>query len=93
MQKSPIVFHKLKTVFFYSVASIVLIVALGVSGLRLILTTANLYHEEVEQLASSLLEQPVKIGNMDAKLSGMIPTLIFHDVQLLSKKQINLYFI
>lgn len=86
MNKSPNVFHKLKTVFFYSIASIVIVAALGVSSLRLILTTANLYQIEVEELASNLLEQPVKIGRMDAALRGLVPTLIFHDVQLLSKK-------
>ena len=86
MENPPIVFHKIKTVLFYSVATVIIIVALAVSGLRLILTTANLYQEEVEQLASSLLEQPVKIGRMDAKLSGLMPTLIFHDVQVHSEK-------
>lgn len=76
--------YRLKNIVWYSLASIVIIVALGVSGLRFILTTADLYADEVEQLASSLLQQPVKIRQMDAKLSGIIPTLIFHDVQLLS---------
>ncbi|MCK5387124.1 MAG: hypothetical protein KAJ39_08050 [Gammaproteobacteria bacterium] len=86
MAKYHPLFHKFKSIVGYSIASVVIIVALGVSGLRLILTTANLYQQEVEQLASSLLEQPVKIGRMDAKLSGLMPTLIFYDVQLLSKK-------
>ena len=86
MVKASLFLHKLKTVFFYSVASVIIIIALGVSSLRLILTTANLYQEEVEQLASTLLEQPVKIGRMDAELSGMIPTLIFHNAQILSKQ-------
>ena len=55
MVKASLFLHKLKTVFFYSVASVIIIIALGVSSLRLILTTANLYQEEVEQLASTLL--------------------------------------
>ncbi len=79
-------FHRFKFVVGYTIAAIVIIIALGVSGLRLLLTTANLYQAEVEQLAVSLLKQPVKIGRMDARLSGLIPTLIFHDVQLISKK-------
>lgn len=86
MKKVLLVLHKFKTVFFYSVASVIIIIALGVSGLRLMLTTANLYQEEVEQLASTLLEQPVKIGRMDAELSGFVPTLIFHDVEITSPK-------
>ena len=86
MAKTHPLFHKLKSVLGYSIATVVIIVALGVSGLRFILTTANVYQGEVEQLASTILEQPVKIGRMDAKLSGLIPTLIFHNVQLISEK-------
>lgn len=86
MKKVLLVLHKFKTVFFYSIAAVIIIIALGVSALRLMLTTANLYQEEVEQLASTLLEQPVKIGRMDAELSGLIPTLIFHDVKIISEK-------
>lgn len=86
MENPTIVFHKIKTVLFYSIATVIIIIALAVSGLRLILTTANLYQKEVEQLASSLLKQPVKIGRMDAKLSGLVPTLIFHNVQVHSEK-------
>lgn len=85
MSKTHPLFHKFKSIVGYSIAIIVIVAALAVSGLRLLLTTANLYHNEVEQLASSLLLQPVKIGRMDAELSGLVPTLIFHDVDLLSK--------
>ena len=86
MSKFNTLFHKLKAVVGYSIAIIVIVSALGVSGVRLLLTTANLYQHEVEQLASSILQQPVKIGRMDAKLSGLVPTLIFHDIQILSEK-------
>ena len=86
MEKTLSLFHKIKSVVGYSIASVVIIIALGVSGVRLVLTTANLYQDEVEQLASSLLKQPVKIARMDAKLSGLMPTLIFYNVQLLSEK-------
>lgn len=86
MEKTHPLFHKLKSVIGYSIAIVVIVIALGVSGLRFILTTANIYQSEVEQLASSLLEQQVKIGRMDAKLSGLMPTLIFHDVQLISEQ-------
>ena len=86
MAKNHPLFHKIKSIVGYSIAVVVVVIALAVSGLRFILTTANLYQQEVEELASTLLEQPVKIGRMDAKLSGLIPTLIFHDVQLISEK-------
>jgi len=86
MAKNHPLFHKFKFVVGYTIATVVIIIALGVSGIRFLLTTANLYQNEVEQLASSLLKQPVKIGYMDAKLSGLMPTLIFHNVQLISKQ-------
>ncbi len=86
MAKYYLMFHKLKSIVGYSIAIVVIVTALGVSGLRFLLTTANLYQNEVEQLASELLKQPVKIGRMDARISGVVPTLIFHDVQLLSEK-------
>lgn len=86
MSKMHPLFHKFKAIVGYSVAIVVIVVALAVSGLRLLLTTANLYQAEVEQLASSLLLQPVKIGRMDAELSGLVPTLIFHNVELISSK-------
>lgn len=86
MAKNHPLFHKLKAVVGYSIAIVVIVGALGVSGLRLMLSTANIYQYEVEQFASDLFEQPVKIGRMDAKLSGLIPTLIFHNVELVSEK-------
>lgn len=86
MAKSHPLFHKLKAVVGYSIATVVIIIALAVSGLRLMLSTANVYQHEVEQFASSLFEQPVKIGRMDARLSGLMPTLIFHNIELLSTK-------
>ena len=86
MAKITALFHKFKSIVGYSIAFVVIIIALSVSGLRLILTTANLYQQEVEELASDLLKQTVKIGRMDAELIGLIPTLVFYDVQLLSGK-------
>ena len=86
MTKISTLYHKLKSIVGYSIAAVVIIVAVGISGLRLILTTADLYQSEIEQLASTLLKQPVKIGRMDAKLSNLVPTLIFNNVQLISKK-------
>lgn len=85
MAKINSLFHKIKSIVGYSFAIVVIFSALGVSGMRFLLTTANLYHDEVEQFASDVLNQPVKIGRMDAKLSGLVPTLIFHDVQLISE--------
>jgi len=87
MKNTYPLFHKFKSIIGYSFAAVVIIVALSISGLRFLLTTADLYQEEVETFASGLLEQPVKIGNMDAKLSGLVPTLIFKDVELISKQK------
>ena len=86
MEKLNFLYHKLKFIVGYSVATVVIVVAIAVSGFRLVLTTADSYQNEVEQLASSLLKQPVRIGRMDAKLSNFVPTLVFSGVQLVSKK-------
>lgn len=87
MKSTHPLFHKFKSIIGYSFATVVIIAALSISGLRFILTTADLYQKEVEVFASNLLEQPVKIGSLDAKLSGMVPTLIFKDVELISKQK------
>ena len=92
MAKRHPIFHKLKAIVGYTIATVVIVIALGVSGLRLVLSSANVYQAEIEQLASTLLKQPVKIGKMDARLSGLIPTLTFHDVELLSKKSGKKHF-
>ena len=86
MEKLIFLYHKLKSIIGYSIAALVIIVAVAVSGFRLVLATADSYQVEVEQLASSLLKQPVRIGKMDAKLSNFVPTLVFDDVQIVSKK-------
>ena len=93
MDKKAQVFHKIKSLLGYSIAIVVIVVALGVSSLRLLLTTANLYQTEVEELASSLLEQPVKIGSMDAKLTGLVPTLIFNNVEFISEVEKKTLFV
>ena len=85
MEKLTFLYHKLKSIVGYSVATVVIVVAIAVSGFRLVLTTADSYQNEVEQLASSLLKQPVRIGRMDAKLSNFVPTLVFDGVQIVSK--------
>ena len=87
MKSTHPLFHKFKSIIGYSFATVVIIAALSISGLRFILTTADLYQKEVEVFASNLLEQPVKIGSLDAKLSGLVPTLIFKDVELISKQK------
>lgn len=87
MKNTYFLFHKFKAIIGYSFAAVVILVALSVSGLRFLLTTADLYQEEVETFASRILEQPVKIGSLDAKLSGLVPTLIFKDVELISKQK------
>ena len=87
MKNTYPLFHKFKSIVGYSFATVVIIAALSISGLRFILTTADLYQKEVEVFASNLLEQPVKIGSLDARLSGLVPTLIFKDVELISEQK------
>ena len=43
MEKLTFLYHKLKSIVGYSIATIVIIVAVAVSGVRLVLTTADSY--------------------------------------------------
>lgn len=75
-------FHKLKAIVGYTLATVIIIFALTISGIRFMLSVADLYQQEVEQFASTMLGHPVTIGNMDANLSGLTPTVVFKQVSL-----------
>jgi len=70
---------------WYSVAAIVIIMAVLVSMVRLFLPDVTGYRTEVEQLASAFMDHTVRIESMDARLVGFTPTLIFNDVHMLDK--------
>jgi len=70
---------------WYSIAAIVIIMAVLVSMVRLFLPDVTGYRTEVEQIASAFMDHTVRIESMDARLVGFTPTLIFNDVHMLDK--------
>ncbi len=78
-------YHVCYRTFWYAVVAFILIIAIGISIIRLYLPDVKDHREEIELFASSILEQDVLIESMDAKLSGFTPNIIFNDVYLLDE--------
>jgi uncharacterized protein (TIGR02099 family) len=75
----------LRRTLWYFLASLVVIVAVLVSLLRLFLPDLTAYRDDLEKLASTFMDHTVRIESMDARLIGITPTLIFNDVYMLDK--------
>lgn len=73
---------RLKSIAWYGTAVLLVVLAVFVSVARLLMGTASDYRARVEELAGQYLGQPVTINSMDARLSGIKPTLLFQDVSL-----------
>ncbi|TDY01074.1 YhdP family protein [Thiohalophilus thiocyanatoxydans] len=70
---------------WYSLAALVVILAVLVSLFRIFLPDLTAYRADMEQFASTFLDHTVKIESMDARLAGFTPMLIFDDVYMLDK--------
>jgi len=78
-------YHFCYHTFWYSVVAFILVIAVGISIIRLYLPDVKEHKQEIEDFASSILEQDVLIDSMEARLSGFTPTIIFNDVYLLDE--------
>ncbi len=78
-------YHLCYHTFWYTVVAFILVVAIGISIIRLYLPDVKEHREAIEEFASTILEQDVLIESMEAKLSGFTPTIIFNDVYLLDE--------
>ncbi|MGM0678289.1 MAG: YhdP family protein [Pseudomonadota bacterium] len=74
-----------RRILWYSLAALVVILAVLVSLFRIFLPDLTAYRSELEELASAFLDHTVRIESMDARLVGFTPTLIFDDVYMLDK--------
>lgn len=72
--------------FWYSLAALVILVAIALSAMRVFLPDLKSYREDIEQFASEAMGRTVQIATMDAKLDGLTPTFIFTDVRLLDRE-------
>ena len=57
--------------------------AIAISLIRVFITDVKDYRQEIELLASTILEKDVKIDSMDARLSGFVPLIVFKGVRML----------
>jgi uncharacterized protein (TIGR02099 family) len=73
---------RLRSFAWYGTVILLVLLAVTVSVARLVIGSASEYRERVEEMAGQFLGQPVTISNMDARLLGIQPTLLFKDVSL-----------
>lgn len=70
-------------IFWYALVGLIISLAVAVSIVRIFPPDVEAYRSQVEEIASSALEQQVRIKSMDARLIGFIPHIIFNDVHML----------
>ncbi len=78
--------NKIRNFILYTLIATIILIAIGLSAARVFLPDVNSYRSYVEQKLATVLEHPVKIGDLDAFLSGVTPVVVFHDVKLMSSK-------
>jgi len=78
--------NKIRNFFLYSLIAIILLFAISLSAARVFLPEISSYRSYVEQQLAKLIDHPVKIGRLNAFMSGVTPVVVFHDVKLISSK-------
>jgi len=73
-------------IFWYTLVGLILAIAVFISIIRLFPPDVEEYRQQIEELASAIIESQVHIQSMDAKLAGFTPVIIFNDVHLLDVK-------
>jgi uncharacterized protein (TIGR02099 family) len=76
---------RLRRIVLYTTVALLVTAAVLMSLLRLVITDVETYRLDIEKVASTFLEQPVRIEALDARFSGLTPTLVFRNVRLLDK--------
>src|SRR5210317_44133 len=77
---------KLITWLWYLLAAGILFSAVIISLIRFALTEVESYQETIEQLASKAISHQVYVESMDARLVGLMPTLVLNGVRVLDEK-------
>lgn len=75
--------HWTHRIFWYTVAGLIISLAIAISLVRIFLPDVKVYRTQIEHVASSFLAQEVHIDSMDARLSGITPMIIFKGVRML----------
>ncbi len=78
--------NRIRNFILYTLIATIILLAIGLSAARVFLPDVQSYRSYVEQQLAKVIEHPVKIGDLDAFMSGITPVIVFHDVKLMSKK-------
>ncbi len=89
MQKTKTFFTRCKILTLYSVVTVLVLVAVSLTVIRVFIPDLGDRREYIESQLGTLLERPVYIEEMDARLVGLSPTLIFKNVRMLKSKSKN----
>lgn len=79
--------RKIYRVFLYTLAVVVVTSAVMLSVARILFPELTGYREQIELELGKYLEHKVHIDSMDARLVGLTPTLIFHNVHMFDDKK------
>ncbi|MDH5571093.1 MAG: DUF3971 domain-containing protein, partial [Gammaproteobacteria bacterium] len=92
MTRSSHFLQRLFRFVLYRSAIVVVVLAVLMSLFRLTISEVGLYRQDIERLALLYLDRPVQIEELDARMDGLTPTLIFKNVQMLDKENREILF-
>ncbi len=84
MQKNPHFLRRLRRFIFYSMAAGIVLLAVLMSVLRVVVSEADSWRMELQQLGADYLERQIYIEALDARLDGLTPVLVLKNVRLMS---------
>ena len=76
--------HHLKRATRHLIFWTLVILAIGLTGVRLVLSSIDHYKVDLSVYVSELLGAPVTIGHLQANMRGYSPEVVLHDIKLLS---------
>jgi len=79
--------RKLYHFFWYTLALLIIVIAIAISLTRIFLPDAKGYRADIEKFASTIMGREVRIRSMDAHLDGLTPTFVFYDVHMLDDRK------
>ena len=84
MQKNSHYLRRVRRFAFYSIAAGIVLLAVMMSVLRVVVSGAESWRMELQQLGAYYLERPVVIKALDARLDGLVPVLVLKNVHIMS---------
>lgn len=82
------VFHNCWLALWYSFATLTVLVAAVFSITRILLPQLEQYNVRIEQFATGLIGQPVKIQSLSAEWHGAGPSLVLNNVRLMGEDKV-----